>query len=317
MSSRPQRFRGRAPIGRATAAALLVFAGLAGTPHAEASSGVQCGDRLTRNTVLTKDLYCQKDGLKIGAHGITLDLNGYTIFGPGRPGTKGVQNSGYDNVVISGAISGQISGGRIRGFDHGIELRNGADDNEIIQFYPRGIRAGTYGLVLFDSDRARVDDNFITAGHANHGYDGGFGAAFALYRSHNNWFEENWSWGNGVNTFVVDNSHGNDLTEFNFIQEIWDDPVAHLNDFDPNLGTGLLLRNSDRNRIVGNTFAENAKDGIFLDSNSTGNLVEANLAINNNRLGINNRGTNIDGGGNRALGNTWSAQCRGIVCAGQ
>lgn len=268
MSSRPRRFRGRAPIGRATAAPLLVFAGLAGTPHAGASSGVQCGDRLTRNTVLTKDLYCQKDGLKIGAHGITLDLNGYTIFGPGRPGTKGVQNSGYDNVVISGAISGQISGGRIRGFDHGIELRNGADDNEIIQFYPRGIRAGTYGLVLFDSDRARVDDNFITAGHANHGYDGGFGAAFALYRSQDNWFEENWSWGNGVNTFVVDNSRRNSIVEFNYEGD--EGPLGIPADLTPSRGTGLMLRNSDENEIAG-TFAENANDGIFVDSESNGN----------------------------------------------
>ena len=320
MSSRPQRFRSRAPIVRTTAAALLVFAGLAGTPHAGAASGPSCGDRLTRNTVLTRDLYCRKDGLKIGAHGITLDLNGYTIFGPGKPGTKGVQNSGYDNVVISGAISGQIGGGRIRGFDHGIELRNGADDNEIIGFYSRGIRAGTYGLVLFDSDRARVDDNFITAGHANHGYDGGFGAAFALYRSHDNWFEENWSWGNGVNTFVVDNSRRNGIVEFNYAENESGDETVVPADLTPSRGTGLMLRNSDENWIAG-TFAKNANDGIFLDSESNGNIVGGNgdsgggnLAVDNGKLGINNRGKNIDGGGNVAFGNGWSAQCRGIVC---
>lgn len=311
MSSRPQRFRGRAPIGRATAAALLVFAGLAWTPHAGASSGPSCGDRLTRNTVLTKDLYCQKDGLKIGAHGITLDLNGHDIIGPGKPGTKGIQNSGYDNVGIDA-----YAGGIVRGFDHGIELRNGADGNEIVGFYSGGVRGGTYGLVLFDSDRVRVDDNFITAGRWKDGYDGGFGAAFALYRSHDNWFEENWSWGNGVNTFVVDNSRRNTIVEFNYAEnESGDQTVvpAHLT---PSRGTGLMLRNSDENVIAG-TFAENANDGIFLDSKSNGNLVRRNLAVGNGKLGINNRGKNVDGGGNRAFGNGWSAQCRGIICAGQ
>jgi len=314
MSSGPQRFRGRAPIGRATAAALLVFAGLAWTPHAGAASGPSCGDRLTRNTVLTRDLYCQKDGLKIGAHGIALDLNGYTIFGPGKPGTKGIQNSGYDRVGLTN--------GTIRGFDRGIELRNGADDNWITEFRPAGVRAGTYGLVLFDSDRVQVDDNFITAGHAKHGYDGGFGAAVALYRSHDNWFEENWSWGNGVNTFVVDNSRRNSIVEFNWGEDS-EGRSAVPADLTPSRGTGLMLRNSDENWIAG-TFAKNANDGIFLDSESNGNIVGAdgdagggNLAVGNGKLGINNRGKNIDGGGNVAFGNGWSAQCRGIVCTGQ
>lgn len=312
MSSGPQRFRGRAPFGRATAAAVLVFAGLAWTPHAGASSGPSCGDRLTRNTVLTKDLYCQKDGLKIGAHGIALDLNGYTIFGPGKPGTKGIQNSGYDRVGLTN--------GTIRGFDRGIELRNGADDNWITEFRPAGIRAGTYGLVLFDSDGARVDDNFITAGHAKHGYDGGSGAAVALYRSHDNWFEENWSWGNGVNTFVMDNSRRNSIVEFNFGEDS-EGRSAVPADLTPSRGTGLTLRNSDENLIAG-TFAKNANDGIFIDSESNGNQVGGNnhgdnLAVGNGKLGINNRGKNIDGGVNRAFGNGWSAQCRGIVCAGQ
>jgi hypothetical protein len=297
-----------------TAAAL----GLVAMPRAEAASGPRCGDRLTRNTVLTKDLYCQKDGLKIGAHGITLDLNGHDIIGPGKPGTKGIQNSGYDNVVIDA-----YAGGIVRGFDHGIELRNGADDNAIIGFYSGGVRGGTYGLVLFDSDGVRVDDNFITAGRWKDGYDGGFGAAFALYRSHDNWFEENWSWGNGVNTFVVDNSRRNSIVEFNYAEnESGDETVVPAN-LTPSRGTGLMLRNSDENWIAG-TFAKNANDGIFLDSESNGNIVGANgdsgggnLAVGNGKLGINNRGKNIDGGGNVAYGNGWSAQCRGIVCTGQ
>lgn len=126
------------------------------------------------------------------------------------------------------------------------------------------VRGGHYGLVMYDSDSARLDDNTITAGAAKDGYDGGFGAGFA-----------------------------------------------------PNGGTGLMLLNSDKNDIFGNIFARNAKDGIFIDRKSTDNRVGGNLAADNGKLGINVLGEAIDGGGNRAFGNGWSGQCRGIVCAGK
>jgi parallel beta-helix repeat protein len=67
----------------------------------------------------------------------------------------------------------------------------------------------------------------------------------------------------------------------------------------------------------GNTFAENAKDGIFIDRKSTGNSLSNNVAINNGRLGINVQGTATVGSPNRAFGNGWSAQCRGIPCVGK
>jgi parallel beta-helix repeat protein len=287
--------------------AVLVFAGFTSTGDAAAaSSGVRCGSRITRDTTLTKDLHCKKDGLKIGASGITLDLGGHDIVGPGKPGTKGIQNSGHDGVVITG-----YAGGEVRGFDRGVELRKGADDNEVVGMH---IRGGHYGVVLFDSDHARLDDNLVTAGAKADGYNGGSGAAIALYRSHENFFEENFSENNGVNVMVLENSHRNQIFETNFRDEIWADPVGHLHDFDPNLGTGLLRRNSDQNRIVGNIFAENANDGLFVDSKSTDNVVGGNLAINNNKLGMNIRGRTKDAGGNRALGNGWMAQCRGIAC---
>jgi nitrous oxidase accessory protein NosD len=291
-----------------TVLAALVLVGLGSTVPAEAAPGVSCGSRITKDTRLTKDLHCKKDGLKIGASGITLDLNGHDIVGPGKPGTKGIQNSGHDNVVING-----YAGGEVRGFDSAVELRKGADDNEIVGM---DVRGGRYGVVLFDSDRARLDDNFVTAGHAEDGYDGGFGAAFALYRSHENFFEENYSWGNGVHTVVLDNSHRNNVGEFNFVES--DGQLEVPAELEPSQGNGLLLRNSDRNNIGGNVFAGNALDGVFIDRKSTGNVVGGNLAVNNGRLGINLQGTNNeDGGDNRAFGNGWKAQCRGVVCANE
>lgn len=315
----PTETRRCAVPGRLALLAALVVTGLGSTGDAEAASGVNCGDRITRSVTLTKDLHCKKDGLKIGAHGIVVDLGGFDILGPGKPGTKGIQNSGYDRVVISG-----YGGGSIRGFDRGIELRNNARKNEIVGM---DIHAGTYGLVQIDSctDKARdpaaercgsrLDDNFITAGHAEDGYAGGSGAAFALIRSHDNYFEENYTWGNRVDGVLLDDSDRNEIGEFNFVEA--DGRLEVPTDLTPSTGTGLLLRNADRNSIAANVFAGNAKDGVFIDSRSSGNRIGANLAVDNGRLGINVRGTNIDGGGNRAFSNGWSAQCRGVVCAGE
>jgi parallel beta-helix repeat protein len=317
MSSRPQRFRDRAPFGRIAAIAVLVLAGLASTPDAEAGSGVSCGDRITGNAVLTKDLHCKKDGLKIGAHGIWLDLGGHDIIGPGKPGTIGIENPGFDRVVIDG-----YGGGAVRGFDRGIVLRKDARRNEIVGM---SVHAGTYGLVQFDSctDKprdpaaercgSRLDDNFITAGHGVDGYDGGSGAAFALIRSHDNYFEENYSWGNGVDGVMLDDSDRNEIGEFNFVEA--DNRLEVPAGLTPSSGTGLLLRNSDRNSIAGNVFAQNAKDGIFVDSESTENAIVGNLAVDNGRLGMNVRAKITDGRRNVAFGNGWSAQCRGVVCA--
>ena len=319
MSSRPPGLRGRVRVGRLAAVAVLALAGLASTTDAEAASGVRCGDRITRNVTLTKDLHCRKDGLKIGAHGIYLDLAGHDIIGPGKPGTIGIENPGFDRVAIDG-----YGGGAVRGFDRGIVLRKDARRNEVVGM---SVHAGTYGLVQFDSctDKprdpaaercgSRIDDNFITAGHAEDGYDGGSGAAFALIRSHDNYFEENYSWGNGVDGVLLGDSDRNQIGEFNFVEA--DARLEVPADLTPSSGTGLLLRNADRNSIGGNVFAQNAKDGIFIDSASTGNVIVGNLAVDNGRLGINVRGTNTDGGRNVAFGNDWSAQCRGVVCAAQ
>jgi parallel beta-helix repeat protein len=118
-----------------------------------------------------------------------------------------------------------------------------------------------------------------------------------------------------VDGVVLDHSHRNDIGEFNFVEA--DNRLEVPAGLTPSNGTGLLLRDSDRNSIGGNVFAGNANDGIFIDSKSTGNSIGGNLAVDNGKLGINVRGTNTDGGGNQAFGNGWGAQCRGVVCAGQ
>jgi parallel beta-helix repeat protein len=86
---------------------------LALAPQAHA---LDCGRTLTRDTTLQSDiLNCPGDGLIIGANGVDLNLNGFTIDGTGLG--AGVRNNGFDNVTIKN--------GTISSFDYGIQHATG------------------------------------------------------------------------------------------------------------------------------------------------------------------------------------------------
>jgi hypothetical protein len=87
--------------------ALLALA-LLGMP-AVANAQPSCGDVITQSTVLTADLHCTGAGLTVAGEGITLDLNGYTIYG-----------SGLKSGIAVGLSDATIVNGRITGFERGI-----------------------------------------------------------------------------------------------------------------------------------------------------------------------------------------------------
>jgi len=93
-------------------AVLLGF--LAGAAPASAHH-VACGDMITQDTKLDSDLICAgdegntglagPDALEIGAAGVTLDLGGHTISGPGAE-SVGVRAYGRDFTIRRGTIRG-------------------------------------------------------------------------------------------------------------------------------------------------------------------------------------------------------------------
>jgi large repetitive protein len=78
--------------------------------RAEAAKPVHCGDTITADTTLHHDLVdCPNNGIRIGADNVTLDLNGHTIDGDGKPFAacgrretcdSGVVAEGPDNVTV-------------------------------------------------------------------------------------------------------------------------------------------------------------------------------------------------------------------------
>ena len=151
----------RPPAAPATLVSMiLVFAvaGLVALSGAEAAAvqQVNCGDTITTDTTLHKDLVdCPNNGIVIGANGITLNLNGHTIDGDGtefaacHPRREfcdfGVLNDGHDRVTVRH--------GSVREFEAGA-FANEARHNRLL-----GISSSTNrfaGLAFADSARSLV-----------------------------------------------------------------------------------------------------------------------------------------------------------------
>jgi large repetitive protein len=130
------------------------------------ASPVSCGDTITTDTKLHNNLVnCPNNGIVIGADHITLDLNGHTIDGDGKP--FGCVVTAICDVGIAngdGHVGVTIEGGSVKEFEFGV-LCDGAADNRL-----RDLAASSNffsGISLFDSRDSRVvkssaDDNGLT-----------------------------------------------------------------------------------------------------------------------------------------------------------
>ncbi|WP_136519794.1 right-handed parallel beta-helix repeat-containing protein [Cellulomonas telluris] len=99
----------RARAGLA-ALALALGAVLAAPPASASSASPACGDTLTRDTVLAADLTCADGpGLRL-APGVSLDLGGHTLRGPGH----GV------GVEVATAGTAAVRGGTVAGWATGV-----------------------------------------------------------------------------------------------------------------------------------------------------------------------------------------------------
>lgn len=77
-----------------------------------------CGQMVQGNVKLISNLICDGDGLIVGRNNTVIDLNGFSIKGPGLESNKvGIMIAGQDNVTISGngIISGFQSGVYVSG----------------------------------------------------------------------------------------------------------------------------------------------------------------------------------------------------------
>jgi DNA/RNA endonuclease YhcR with UshA esterase domain len=239
--------------GDLKAQAAQAQAQLAAHPQA-AATNLTCGQTITATTTLNGDLDCTgKNGLIIGANGITLNLGGHNIIGSINvaDGTK---------AVIVNSNSDTVENGYIRGFQYGVFAQGTSD--------------------------------VVTTLQVNYTASSGVVLAGPSEKATSNTAAENFAAG-------LDLAGSDDTAQSNHV----------LNNGG---GFGFLV-SGGADKVLGNTIDGNGGDGIFLEGML--DTITGNTANFNGGYGIDAVSPQIDGGTNKASGNTNSQQCKGVVCA--
>ncbi|MDN5868961.1 MAG: FxLYD domain-containing protein [Candidatus Nitrosocosmicus sp.] len=233
-------------------------------PVKDAGSGLECGD-ITTNFTLNSDLYCDSDGLNVvNQNGLTIDLNGYTLSGPGiqsdnRGASLEEQNAGIrledsSNMIIKGP-------GTIKDFDAGV-LNNRGDGNKISR-----VTFTENEMAVFDveSTRSNIEDNLMFgndigyAGHSSSGaklitnlFKSNDLAGITFVNSDNNGISMNTIQGSVNGIFLDSQSTDNSVNSNNVLQN---------HGVDLNNANGLPIETND-NSFSNNNCNTSVPDGL-------------------------------------------------------
>jgi hypothetical protein len=246
----PAKVRPHAASVRLVSLALVLAFGvvaLVGLSGAEAADDVSCGDTITADTTLHKNLVnCPNNGIVIGADDVTLDLNYHTIDGDAAPAAGcdpetefcdvGVINDGHDGVTVVH--------GSVREFEAGIFVGRASHDRLL------GIsssRNASIGIVLFDVGRSVVRNSSGNGSLAHN-----TGAGLGLFSSHHvrvlhSSFRHNGDMGIAVDTAAHNLIKGNLLAR--------------------NRNFGIVVRGqaANGNQVRRNRAVRNGKIGVFIE----------------------------------------------------
>ena len=239
----------------------------------EPPPGLECGDTITADTTLDRDLTdCPSNGIVIGADGITLDLNGHTISGDGKPVRRCRRNQICDVGVAKDDHAGvTIRGGSVRGFALGVGVFRGRN-NRFVKL--DSSRNQFFGFVIAGSSRTVIRDS---TGHDNPRPDGD---GLGVFMSHDLRIVHNSFRHNGQLGMHIEGSTKN-LVKGNLVSRNGD--FGMLIEADGNQvrgnrsvrdgGTGILVGPGSRNVIAGNRISGSG-EGIAIEK-GRGNRVGA------------------------------------------
>ena len=267
------------------AVAILVLAGVVALSGAEAASKVSCGDTITTDTTLHRNLLnCPNNGIIIGADNVTLDLNGHTIDGDGTPDAScdpvkdfcdfGVAFEGHDGITVKHGTVGQFEGG-VGAFTTrhtrllGVSAPNNtfgdigiANAARVLVRNCSGNRSTSpegNGLGLFDSHHIRVLNSSFR--HNVHAGIKPVGSTGSLIKG-------NLVAQNGDEGLLMEGGKGFRVRANRFVRN----------------GGGITLGPGSRNVITGNRISR-GHDGIRIEKGH-GNLVADNVVVHARRAGI-------------------------------
>lgn len=249
----------------------------------EPPPGLECGDTLTTDTVLDRDLRdCPSNGIVIGADGITLDLNGHTISGDGKLFQRCPRHQICDVGIVNDHHSGvTIRGGSIRGFGLGVgvfDVRN----NRLVEL--NSSRHQFFGFVIAGSSRTVIRDS---SGFDNPRPDGdGLGVFMSRdLRIVHNSFRRNGQLGIHIEGSTKNLVKGNLLSRNGdmgiFLEADGNQVRGNRSVRD---GTGIIVGPGSRNVIAGNRISSGG-EGIAIEK-GRGNVVVRNVVAHMRWSGI-------------------------------
>ena len=243
-----------------------------------AGAQVACGDTLTESVQLTADLECTGTrGLIVGADKITIDLNGFKLFGDGDVGDVGIDNGlGFDGVTIKN--------GTVSEFDECISIGGNAQKNVVTNVIVSF--ALNDAIDLNDSDFTKISKSTLL--------NNGAGVQIGTDAT-GNVVEKSFilgSAGAGVQILGADN-----LVQKNQFT-VNEDGVRVLgggnrvlsNNVHRSEHDGIAIEGGTGNEVAKNTLVGNRNDGIEV-RNAPGTIVTKNVSSGNRQNGIHVFGT--------------------------
>jgi parallel beta-helix repeat protein len=279
------------------------------------NSGIaSCGQVVTQDVTLTSDLNCDSgDGLIVGASGITINLNGYSITGPNGGGQEAVNPTGSQGAANpTSADSDDENGGQqeeeeaaateeeeaVNPTSADSDDENGgqqeeaaATEEEEPEIRPVTTRQntadydGSSGILVANADNVAI---------AGLGEISGFSRGVTFLGSSGGAVTDIQLANNDIGA-VVASSEGTEISRNtitnNGIAVVSDGSnggVTAFNQIVANVEQGILLVGSSDNVVAANNMYGNGGSGIFLDPMSQRNHLDYNTVFGHEAADLNN-----------------------------
>jgi parallel beta-helix repeat protein len=255
------------------------------------NSGIaSCGQVVTQDVTLTSNLNCDSgDGLIVGASGITINLNGYSITGP--------QGGGQEEEAAAAAAVNPTSANSENGGQGGEEEANSEDENsgqEEAAAEPEIRPVTTRQTADYDGNSGILVANADNVAIAGLGEISGFSRGVTFLGSSGGAVTDIQLANNDIGV-VVASSEGTEISRNtitnNGIAVVSDGSnggVTAFNQVVANLEQGILLLGSSDNVVAANNMYGNGASGIYLDPMSQRNHLDYNTVFGHETADLNN-----------------------------
>ena len=253
------------------------------------NSGIaSCGQVVTQDVTLTSDLNCDNgDGLIVGASGITINLNGYSITGPQGGGAEN-PTAANSNSEGGDAANSNSEGGDAENPTAANSNSEGGDAEDIRPVSTARQTTdydGSSGILVANADNVAI---------AGLGEIAGFSRGVTFLGSSGGALTDVQLVNNEIGA-VVASSEGTEVSRNTItnngiavVSDASNGGVTAFNQIVANLEQGILLLGSSDNVVAANNMYGNGASGIYLDPMSQRNHIDYNTVFGHETADVNN-----------------------------